>query len=93
MPVFFRFQAYIVISGACRNENGEYKDKGAVNVGSLLSCLQKCDATQGCRAVSWNGTRCFMTSYMARTTTESKWKCYWKGKLRPIFSNLVLKSY
>ena len=50
-------------SGACRNENGRYDDKGSGSGNSLLACKQSCDATQGCRAVSWNGNNhCYMTS-------------------------------
>ena len=48
---------------------------------SLTACKQKCDKTQGCGAVSWNGNYggCFMTSQMKYTTSESGWECYSKG--------------
>ena len=66
-------------SGACRNENGRYNDKGSGSGNSLLACKQSCDATQGCGAVFWNGLdHCYMTSQIASTTSENEWTCYSK---------------
>ena len=81
---------YIPHSGACRNENDRYDDKGSGSGNSLLSCKQSCDVTQGCGAVSWSGNLCFMTSEMASTTSEREWTCYSKGYSWPytqIFQN------
>ena len=70
---------YIPHSGACRNENDRYDDKGSGSGNSLLSCKQSCDVTQGCGAVSWNGLdHCYMTSQIASTTSENEWTCYSK---------------
>ena len=79
-------------SGACRDQNGQYKDKGTVYGVSLLRCHQSCDTTQGCGAVSYKGDMCFMTSFMANTTAETIWKCYSKGSIWPIFANFLLNG-
>ena len=68
-------------NGCCRNKNNEYYDIGAFSqLETLMECLKKCDEIKECGAVSWNGATCYLTSYMDRTTSESSWKCYSKGK-------------
>ena len=67
-------------SGACRNENDKYNDIGTYSVSSLTECLEKCDLSIRCGAVSWNGNTCYMTSSMKTTIVEGSWKCYSKGK-------------
>ena len=74
------FLAYTEYNGACRNENNQFSEFGSPILGSLLACQQKCDDTEGCGAVSWNGNSCLMTSSMATTTTETSWKCYSNAK-------------
>ena len=72
------FKGYTEHSGACRNANNRYDDRGSEHDNSVQACQQRCDATKGCGAVSWNGSDCHMTSDMAYTTSESGWKCYSK---------------
>jgi len=63
-------------SGAC---TGAENDIGSSSGLTLLACQQKCDATQGCGAVSWAYNDCHMTSDMANTTGDgSYWTCYKK---------------
>ena len=70
-------------SGACRNQNDEYNEKGSGSGASLYACQKSCDATQGCGAVTWDSLSktCYMTSQMAYTTAEITFKCYLKANL------------
>ena len=82
-PIFiiqhYLIDLYRIHSGACRNENDRYDDKGKGSDISLLACKLSCDAAKGCGAISWDDNTCYMTSLMASTTSESNWKCYSKG--------------
>ena len=67
-------------------------DIGTTTADSALECKQKCDATPGCKAVSWYTKKgqyqsnCFMTSDMASSTFEENWMCYSKGLILPLFN-------
>ena len=77
---FFRNLVYTEKPGVCRNKDGRFKDIGTANVDSLWECQRKCDATQGCGAVSWDKSEtCFMTSNAVSSTNEDHWICYTKG--------------
>ena len=60
--------------------DGNYRDIGTFTADTALACQQKCDATQGCGAVSWAFNDCHMTSDMANTIGDgSYWTCFKKG--------------
>ena len=74
---FFPIIVYKEHSGAC---SGAENDIGSSSGLTLLACQQKCDATQGCGAVSWAFNDCHMTSDMANTIGDgSYWTCFRKG--------------
>ena len=70
---------YKEYDGKCRNEDNDYDELGTDAQESHTECQKKCDETEGCGAVSWNGNTCFMTSLMATTSLTTGWKCYSKG--------------
>ena len=80
--VFYILDYYKVAQGACRNENNKYSDIFTSTSVTLAQCQSKCSDMVGCNAVSYqeSGGSCYGTSRKASTTSESAWKCYYKGR-------------
>ena len=67
---------YKEYAGACLNKN----DVGSATLSTLPECKELCNDTPRCAAISWNGRRCHMTSYLVATTSRSdhisEYMCY-----------------
>ena len=87
---FVFYAVYEVEQGICLNENGKFYDifaNGMDTRYTLSECKDKCDSTDGCKAVSYHeaGSTCHGTSWKVTTTSETHngWKCYYRPGYKP----------